>query len=128
DGCRGPALLVGMDTPQLSAALLAPVCAPDAWSGADAYFGPAADGGFWALALARPDPELVRGVPMSSDRTGAVQRRRLVAAGLRFTDLPRLRAGDIAEDAAEGATATTGRFAAAHARTLKNWTLQTGAS
>ncbi|MDK1476809.1 DUF2064 domain-containing protein [Streptomyces sp. 549] len=118
-GCDGPALLVGMDTPQLSAALLAPLCAPDAWSAADACFGPAADGGFWALGLADPDPALVLGVPMSSDRTGAVQRKRLTDAGLRVRDLPELRDVDTAADAAEVAAATSGHFAAAHARTRR---------
>ncbi|WP_245997461.1 TIGR04282 family arsenosugar biosynthesis glycosyltransferase [Streptomyces armeniacus] len=99
--CDGPALLIGMDTPQLTPDLLRPVTAPDGWTGCDAWFGPAADGGFWALGLAAPDPELVRGVPMSDARTGAVQRRRLVDAGLAVRDLPVLRDVDTARDAAE---------------------------
>lgn len=65
----------------------------------DAYFGPAEDGGFWALGLATPDPELLRGVPMSTPDTGAVQRDRLTAAGLRVRDLPALRDVDTAADA-----------------------------
>ncbi|MEU0969354.1 DUF2064 domain-containing protein, partial [Streptomyces sp. NPDC005917] len=77
-GCAGPTLLIGMDTPQVTPALLTVDFAD-----CDAYFGPAEDGGFWALALADPDPQLLRGVPMSTPETGAVQRRRLVAAGLR---------------------------------------------
>ncbi|MGW7355024.1 TIGR04282 family arsenosugar biosynthesis glycosyltransferase [Streptomyces sp. NPDC054784] len=100
-GCDGPALLLGMDTPQLTPGLLRPVTAPDAWDGCDAWFGPAADGGFWALGLAEPDPALIRGVPMSVARTGAVQRRRLVDAGLSVRDLPVLRDVDTARDAAE---------------------------
>ncbi|MDX3524202.1 DUF2064 domain-containing protein [Streptomyces scabiei] len=94
----GPALLVGMDTPQLTADLLAEV----GRDGHDAWFGPAADGGFWALGLADPSHAgaLVRGVPMSTDRTGAIQRRRLVEAGLTVRDLPRLRDVDTASDAA----------------------------
>lgn len=114
--CDGPALLVGMDTPQLTADLLAPVLAPDGWTGRTAWFGPAADGGFWALGLAAPDPALVRGVPMSTDRTGALQRRRLLDAGLAVRDLPVLRDVDTAEDAAEIAARTRGRFAAEYAR------------
>ncbi|MCT2591494.1 glycosyltransferase [Streptomyces sp. N2-109] len=98
--CDGPALLIGMDTPQLTRELLWPALAPDAWDGCDAWYGPAADGGFWALGLAVPDPELVRGVPMSAPETGAVQRRRLVDAGLSVRDLPVLRDVDTAEDAA----------------------------
>jgi glycosyltransferase A (GT-A) superfamily protein (DUF2064 family) len=116
-GCTGPALLIGMDTPQISAAQLAPAFSPDAWKDCDAWFGPADDGGFWALGLAAPDPDLVRGVPMSVPQTGAVQRRRLVDAGLTVRDLPRLRDVDTAADAAHvAAAAPRGEFAAALAR------------
>jgi len=90
----GPALLIGMDTPQLTPSLLTVD-----WAAADAWFGPAADGGFWALGLRAPDPALVRGVPMSVASTGASQRARLQAAGLRVADLPRLRDVDTAADA-----------------------------
>lgn len=115
--CDGPALLVGMDTPQLTPELLDPVTRPGGWEGTDAWFGPAADGGFWALGLARPEPALVRGVPMSTDRTGAAQRHRLVAAGLAVRDLPVLRDVDTAADAAHVAAtaATRDEFAAVHA-------------
>jgi glycosyltransferase A (GT-A) superfamily protein (DUF2064 family) len=108
-GCAGPTLLIGMDTPQVTPALLTVE-----FDGCDAYFGPAEDGGFWALGLAAPDPELLRGVPMSTPTTGAVQRERLVAAGLRVRDLPRLRDVDTAADAeAVAAVAPPGsRFAA----------------
>ena len=104
----GPALLVGMDTPQLTPELLTVD-----WGGADAWFGPAADGGFWALGLRVPDPALLRGVPMSTSSTGAVQRARLIAAGLRVADLPPLRDVDTAADAvAVARQAPRTRFAA----------------
>lgn len=110
--CEGPALLIGMDTPQVTPELLTVD-----FAGCDAYFGPAEDGGFWALGLAAPDPALLRGVPMSTSSTGAVQRERLVAAGLRVRDLPRLRDVDDARDArAVAALAPHGRFAARLAR------------
>nr|WP_308309080.1 DUF2064 domain-containing protein [Streptomyces sp. CHD11] len=110
-GCDGPALLIGMDTPQVTPELLTVD-----FAGCDAYFGPAEDGGFWALGLAEPDPGLLRGVPMSTPDTGAAQRRRL--ARLRVRDLPRLRDVDTAYDAAAvAATAPGGRFAA-HLATL----------
>ena len=115
----GPALLVGMDTPQLTPDLLAPALSPGGWHDCDAWFGPAADGGFWTLGLADPGraPELIRGVPMSTDRTGAVQRRRLTSAGLRVRDLPALRDVDTAADTAEVAVAAPrSRFAAALTR------------
>lgn len=111
-GADGPALLIGMDTPQVTPELLTVDFAD-----CDAYFGPAEDGGFWALGLAEPDPALLLGVPMSTPVTGAVQRERLVSAGLRVRDLPRLRDVDTATDArAVAALAPHGRFAARLAR------------
>jgi uncharacterized protein len=104
----GPALLIGMDTPQITPELLTVN-----WQAADAVFGPAADGGFWALGMRVPEPSLVRGVPMSTASTGSIQRARLLAAGLRVTDLPELRDVDTAADAVVVAgQATQGRFAA----------------
>ncbi|MFE0759984.1 TIGR04282 family arsenosugar biosynthesis glycosyltransferase [Streptomyces smyrnaeus] len=117
--CEGPALLVGMDTPQLTPALLAPATRPHAWQDHDAYFGPAADGGFWALGLAAPDPALLRGVPMSTATTGAVQRARLVAAGLRVGDLPQLRDVDEPDDAAAVAAQAPGSLFAAELARLR---------
>ncbi|MFD8964032.1 DUF2064 domain-containing protein [Streptomyces sp. NPDC059568] len=111
----GPALLIGMDTPQLTAGLLDAVD----WYGGDAWFGPAADGGFWALGFAEPSlaPSLVRGVPMSTPETGRLQRHRLAAAGLTVCDLPPLRDVDTAADAvAVAADAPGTRFAAALSR------------
>lgn len=103
--CAGPALLIGMDTPQVTPELLSVD-----FTDCDAYFGPAEDGGFWALGLADPDPALLLGVPMSTPHTGADQRARL--AGLRVRDLPRLRDVDTAHDAELVArTAPAGRFA-----------------
>ncbi|WP_416959933.1 TIGR04282 family arsenosugar biosynthesis glycosyltransferase [Streptomyces sp. Agncl-13] len=111
-GCDGPALLIGMDTPQVTPELLTVDFAD-----CDAYFGPAEDGGFWALGLAAPDPELLRGVPMSTPTTGAVQRARLTAGGLRVRDLPSLRDVDTAYDAELVATEVPeGRFAGELAR------------
>ncbi|MFF5480176.1 DUF2064 domain-containing protein [Streptomyces sp. NPDC012935] len=106
-GCDGPALLIGMDTPQVTPELLTVD-----WSGCDAYFGLAEDGGFWALGMAEPDPARLRGVPMSTPQTGAAQRARL--AGLRVHDLPCLRDVDTAADAGLVAEAAPGgRFATA---------------
>lgn len=111
--CTGPALLIGMDTPQLTPELLTPALG---WGTYDAWFGPAADGGFWALGLARPDPALLLGVPMSTPDTGAVQYARLRAAGLRVGTLPVLRDVDTAPDARQVAAEAPGtRFAARYA-------------
>jgi glycosyltransferase A (GT-A) superfamily protein (DUF2064 family) len=115
-GDRTPALLVGMDTPQLSARMLAEALSPAGRTGVDAWFGPAADGGFWTLGLARPSAELARqlllGVPMSTSTTGAVLRDRLAAAGLRVAALPTLTDVDTVAEAAEVAElAPHSRFA-----------------
>ncbi|WP_017544384.1 TIGR04282 family arsenosugar biosynthesis glycosyltransferase [Nocardiopsis prasina] len=98
--CPGPSLLIGMDTPQLTERHLAPALSPGAWERADAWFGPSEDGGFWALGMAAPDPDLVRGVPMSTPHTGRLQRARLVDASLRVGDLEPLRDVDTPRDAA----------------------------
>jgi glycosyltransferase A (GT-A) superfamily protein (DUF2064 family) len=121
DALEGPVLLVGMDTPQVTPDLLRPVL--DSWAdgarGPDAWFGPANDGGFWALGLRAPDGALVRGVPMSRDDTGAVQLSRLLDAGLDVAMLPELTDVDTVDDArAAAAAAPAHRFAAA-LRTLE---------
>lgn len=79
DAVDGPTLLVGMDTPQFGPADVAPVFDEPQ---RDAWFGPAEDGGFWSLYLRDPNGDLLRGVPMSQDDTGAVQFARLTDAGL----------------------------------------------
>ena len=107
-----PALLVGMDTPQVTPALLAAGLARLAH--ADAVLGPAPDGGYWAIGLRRADRAVFAGVPMSAARTGAVQRARLAALGLRTAELPPLRDVDTIADARLVARAApAGRFAAA---------------
>ena len=106
-----PALLVGMDTPQLTPALLS--AAARALLASPAVLGRAPDGGWWALGLQRPDGALLRGVVTSRDDTGAVQLARLVCAGLAPVLLPELRDVDTADDArAVAALAPHGRFAA----------------
>jgi uncharacterized protein len=113
-GLAVPVVLIGMDTPQVTAALLEAALRPLADGTADAVFGPAADGGFWLLGLRRPDPSLVLGVPMSTADTGVTQLARLAWAGLRVRWLPMLRDVDTAEDACEVARQAPGsRFAAA---------------
>ena len=93
----GPALLVGMDTPQLTTAVLADAVA--ALRCHDAVLGAAVDGGWWALGLQRPDPGLLQGVPTSRPDTGDRQRARLAGAGLRVRELDRLRDVDGEADA-----------------------------
>jgi rSAM/selenodomain-associated transferase 1 len=106
----GPAFLVGMDTPQVTPALLdAGVAALDR---ADAVFGAALDGGYWGIGLRRPDPAAFRDVPMSVATTAAVQRARLADLNLRTAVLPQLRDVDTIADArVVAAEAPAGRFA-----------------
>lgn len=94
----GPCLQIGMDTPQVTAALL-----DDGLDAvvdrADAALGLATDGGWWALGLRQPVPSVFTGVPMSTDRTGAAQITALRAHGLEPLLLPPLRDIDTIEDA-----------------------------
>ena len=105
-----PALVVGMDTPQLTPRLL--THALRRLEHADAVLGPAPDGGYWAIGLRNADDTVFAGVPMSSPRTCAVQRERLRALGLRTHELPELRDIDDIDDAvAVAALAPRTRFA-----------------
>ncbi len=79
---------VGMDTPQLTSDLLDDALEALDGQGVDAVLGPAADGGWWAIGLHAADERIFADVPMSTDRTGEEQRRRLESLGLRVTDLP----------------------------------------
>ena len=97
---RGPALLVGMDTPQLRPALLTQ--AADLLDGYDAVFGPAVDGGWWTLGLRDPSHgEVLRSIPTSTSSTGARTLAALRGRGLRVAMLPTLRDVDTAADATE---------------------------
>jgi rSAM/selenodomain-associated transferase 1 len=108
-----PLLIVGMDTPQLTRALLVEALTRLDGPSIDAVLGPTADGGYWAIGLATPDPSVFDGVPMSSVRTGAAQRARLAELGLRTAALETLRDVDTWDDATAVATlAPWTRFAA----------------
>jgi len=108
----GPALLIGMDTPQVTPALL--TAAVDLMAGADAVLGLASDGGWWAIGLTRPDAHVFLGVPMSTDETGARQAERLQARGLTCVELPVLTdVDDITSARAVAGLAPSSRFAAA---------------
>lgn len=110
-----PALLVGMDTPQVTPALLR--AGLDGLAHADAVLGPARDGGFWAVGLRAATPGAFAGVPMSTPRTGAAQHARLRALGLRVGALPPLTdVDDIASARAVAAAAPGTAFAAALSR------------
>jgi uncharacterized protein len=96
----GPALLVGMDTPQLTPALLADgLRALAAPGGAEAVLGPSLDGGYWSIGLREPNPEVFESVPMSSDQTLIAQRERLAQLHLSVHEQPPLLDVDTFDDA-----------------------------
>ncbi|MFP5220209.1 MAG: DUF2064 domain-containing protein [Actinomycetes bacterium] len=108
--CDLPALLIGMDTPQVSAALLTRAAA--VLTRTPAVLGRSVDGGWWALGLQRPDGALLRGVPTSRGDTGQRQLARLRGAGLSPVRLPVLCDVDTAADAVAVARQVPGsRFA-----------------
>ncbi|MEJ7717114.1 MAG: TIGR04282 family arsenosugar biosynthesis glycosyltransferase [Thermoleophilaceae bacterium] len=110
----GPAFLVGMDTPQVTSALIEASASALAGPEVDAVLGRAEDGGYWAIGLVRPDERAFRGVPMSVESTGEAQRARLDELGLRTEELPVLRDVDFFEDArAVASEAPDSRFARA---------------
>jgi uncharacterized protein len=110
-----PALLVGMDTPQLTPARLA--AGQAAVAAGRAALGPADDGGYWTIGLPRPDAHAFAGVPMSVSGTWAAQRAALDRLGLHITALPPLRdVDDIADARAVARLVPGSRFAAAVAK------------
>lgn len=116
DAARGPALLVGMDTPQVTPGLLEAGLAVLEGEGTDAVLGPATDGGYWTIGLRAADPRVFAEVPMSEPTTGAAQRARLHELGLLVAELPPLLDVDTIEAAREVAAVAPGtRFAGAFA-------------
>jgi hypothetical protein len=118
----GPALQIGMDTPQVTAAELDTSMAALLSPGVDAVIGPATDGGWWAIGLRRPHPQAFLGIPTSRPDTGRLQSERLRALGLTVDDLPEHTDVDTWPDALTvAASHPTTAFAATvrhHQRTL----------
>ncbi len=107
-----PMVLIGTDTPQVTADIIGDAVASLESGEADAVFGPASNGGFWLLGLRRPDRSLLAGVPMSRPDAGRVLLERLAGDGLRVALAPRLTAAgtfDAAEQVANQIPAS--RFA-----------------
>lgn len=115
DAIDEPTVLVGMDTPQLR---------PEdvRWPvDADVVFGPAVDGGYWAIGMSEPRGDLIRGIPMSTAQTGALQLAAIAAAGLRVDLLPVLHDVDeIADAELVAARWPDTRFASALAATKRD--------
>ncbi|GAA3459887.1 DUF2064 domain-containing protein [Saccharothrix longispora] len=109
-----PVLQIGMDTPQVTPALLGE--AVGLLDGHDVVVGPATDGGWWALGLREPAlARRLEDVPMSRDDTGArtvrAFRDRVTAIAPGLSDVDDIAA---AHEVARAAPGT--RFAGALAR------------
>lgn len=108
DAGPGPVVQVGMDTPQVTAELLADTAAR--LSHHDTVLGAADDGGWWVLG--RTDPgrvDAIGDVPMSTSTTYVDTRRSLIAHGSTVAAVASLRDVDTVDDAhavAEGAPDT----------------------
>ncbi len=114
----GPVLVVGMDTPQVTPAILDGAWAQLLAPGCDAVLGPAADGGYWTIGVRVPRAGLFDDVEMSTAKTGTQQRARLRALGLTVAELERLRDVDTYADAlAVAACIPSSRFASQLAHT-----------
>jgi rSAM/selenodomain-associated transferase 1 len=94
-----PALLIGMDTPQVKPELLRASCSVLERPDVDAVLGPTSDGGYWTIGLKEPRRDALVGVPMSASTTFAAQHTRLNELGLRCATLPLLRDVDYFDDA-----------------------------
>ncbi|KUI13097.1 glycosyltransferase involved in cell wall biogenesis [Mycobacterium sp. GA-1285] len=98
DAFAGDSVLqIGMDTPQVTAGLLAE-CGR-ALTVADAVLGPAADGGWWVLGVSHPSmAECLRNVPMSRSDTGALTLAALRDNGIDVEMLDELADFDTVDD------------------------------
>lgn len=111
-GIAGPALLVGMDTPQVTVDLLSDGLRRLGRPDTDAVLGRCPDGGYWSIGFDGRREGAFDGVPMSTERTAAVQLRRLRELAMSVEELPVLRDVDHFSDAvAVAADHPEGRFA-----------------
>jgi hypothetical protein len=94
-----PALLVGMDTPQLTPELLGDAAGALARPGVDAVLAPTLDGGYWGVGFKRRTPGAFERVTMSTCWTCREQRARFGELGLIVHEPPSLRDVDTIEDA-----------------------------
>lgn len=111
----GPAVQVGMDTPQVTADDLDRASSALARPDVDAVLGPAEDGGWWIIGLPQGGmAEAFLGVDMSQPDTGERQHARLEELGLRVELLEPRNDVDTIQDAHEvAAQAPHTRFAQA---------------
>ncbi|MDH3583851.1 MAG: TIGR04283 family arsenosugar biosynthesis glycosyltransferase [Phycisphaerae bacterium] len=95
EGCPA-ALAIGTDCPLLEGPLVQE--AIDRLRRADVVVGPADDGGYYLLALRRPQPQLFQDVEWGSEKVLAQTRERAAEAGLKLASLRNLPDVDRPED------------------------------
>ncbi|MCA1661292.1 MAG: TIGR04282 family arsenosugar biosynthesis glycosyltransferase [Novosphingobium sp.] len=93
-----PTVFVGADAPDVTPALLRE--AAEALTRASAVIGPAQDGGYWLLGLARAVPEVFEGIEWSTGAVLGQTLARLAAAGIDPVVLAELADCDRPEDLA----------------------------
>jgi uncharacterized protein len=97
-----PVLQIGMDTPQVTGAMLTTAADALLGDGVEALMGMATDGGWWALGVTDPaTAEVLANVPMSQADTGALTKAAIEHLGLEVSKLPVLTDVDTPEDARE---------------------------
>lgn len=116
--CTGTGtLLIGMDTPQVTSALLTEVM--NELSTSEVVLGMANDGGWWALALRDPrTAHVLHDVPMSQPDTGELTSKAFTGQGLSISLAPVLRDIDTITDLRDVARLCPGAKFAAAAREL----------
>ena len=97
-----PTIFIGADAPDLTPRLLRN--AGDALVHAPAVIGPAQDGGYWLLGLARAVPRVLEGIAWSTDTVFTQTMARLAADGIEPIRLPELADCDRPEDLARWPT------------------------
>lgn len=83
---HGPTAIVSSDVPGIPDGAIPAAFAALA-SGADVVLGPAADGGYWLVAMREAHDEPFRDIPWSTPAVLAVTRERCQEAGLRLVEL-----------------------------------------
>jgi uncharacterized protein len=104
DDVQQSALLIGMDTPQVTTSQLGDALHALTDPQVDAILGPTEDGGYWCVGFRSPVAGAFAGVPMSAADTYAQQYRRLSDLGVRVGVQPLLRDVDTIDDALAVAT------------------------
>jgi rSAM/selenodomain-associated transferase 1 len=96
---HGPTAIVASDIPGVPAGAIAQAFA-ELDRGVDVVLGPAADGGYWLIAMREHDDAPFHDIPWSTPAVLAVTRRRCEEAGLRVAEVAAWRDVDTAVDLA----------------------------